>query len=125
MIWMIRLIGGAMLLQEAVGFGDVTLMAMIGAFLGWQAVIIVFFIAPCVGALFGIVQWMLIRQNVLPYGPFLCLGALLTVLFWAPVWDYASRYFEISWLVPSALGVCLPLLAGMLYGWRRLKNRFR
>jgi len=123
MIWMIRLIGGAALKQEAVGFGDVTLMAMIGAFLGWQAVIIVFFIAPFVGAVFGIVQWLLIRQNVLPYGPFLCLGALITMLFWAPLWNYASAIFEIPWLVPSAIAVCLPLLAGMLYGWRMLKIR--
>jgi prepilin signal peptidase PulO-like enzyme (type II secretory pathway) len=123
MIWMIRLIGGAALRQEAMGFGDVTLMAMIGAFFGWQAVIIVFFIAPFVGAVFGIVQWLLIRQNVLPYGPFLCLAALVTLLFWAPLWDYASQMFEIPWLVPSAIVVCLPLLAGLLFGWRWLKDR--
>ncbi|HEY2827652.1 MAG TPA: A24 family peptidase [Pirellulales bacterium] len=123
MIWMIRVIGGVALKQEAVGFGDVTLMAMIGAFLGWQAVIIVFFIAPFVGAVFGIVQWLLIRQNVLPYGPFLCLGALLTMLFWAPLWNYASAVFEIPWLVPTAIIVCLPLLAGLLYGWRLLKDK--
>jgi leader peptidase (prepilin peptidase) / N-methyltransferase len=123
MIWMIRFVGGATLRQEAVGFGDVTLMAMIGAFLGWQAVIIVFFIAPFIGAVFGIIQWLLIRQNVLPYGPFLCLGALITMLFWAPLWNYASAMFEIPWLVPSAIGICLPLLAGLLYSWRVLKVR--
>ena len=124
MIWLIRLIGGAALRQEAVGFGDVTLMAMIGAFLGWQAAIIVFFIAPCVGAVFGILQWLLIRENILPYGPFLCLGALVTMIFWSPLWTQASEMFEVPWLVPSAIVVCLPLLAGLLYGLRLLKIRF-
>ena len=36
LVWLVRLIGGAALGREAMGFGDVTLMAMIGAFLGWQ-----------------------------------------------------------------------------------------
>jgi leader peptidase (prepilin peptidase)/N-methyltransferase len=123
MIWMVRLVGSATLRQEVVGFGDVTLMAMIGAFLGWQAVVIVFFIAPIIGAVFGVAQWLTVRQNVLPYGPFLCLGALITVLFWSPIWDTASAYFEIGWLVPSAIAVCLPLLVGLLYGLRLLKIR--
>ena len=100
------------------------LMAMIGAFLGWQAAIIVFFIAPCVGAVFGILQWLLIRENILPYGPFLCLGGLITVIFWSPLWTQASEMFEVPWLVPSAIVVCLPLLAGLLYGLRLLKIRF-
>jgi leader peptidase (prepilin peptidase) / N-methyltransferase len=123
MIWMIRLIASGMLQQEAMGFGDVTLMAMIGAFVGWQAVMIVFFIAPFVGAVFGGMQWLLVRKNVLPYGPFLCLAALVVILFWAPLWDYASTLFEVPWLIPSAVIVCLPLLAAMLYGLRWLKGR--
>ena len=35
------------------GFGDVTLLAMIGAFVGWQGVIVVFFLAPFAGAVIG------------------------------------------------------------------------
>ena len=56
------------------GFGDVTLMAMIGAFMGWQPCMIVFFLSPFAGAVVGLVQWCLIRDNVIPYGPFLCLA---------------------------------------------------
>ena len=53
-IWTIRFIASVILKREAMGFGDVTLMAMIGAFLGWQAVIIVFFLSPFAGAVVGV-----------------------------------------------------------------------
>ena len=46
MIWIVRVIGAATLGREAMGFGDVTLMSMIGAFVGWQGSLIVFFLAP-------------------------------------------------------------------------------
>ena len=49
-VWAVRLIGTAALRREAMGFGDVTLMMMIGTFLGWQACLIAFFLAPFAGA---------------------------------------------------------------------------
>ncbi len=123
MIWIIRIIGGVVLKREAMGFGDVTLMAMIGVFYGWQPVILVFFLAPFAGALLGLLQVLLHRENVVPYGPFLCLAALVVLIFWAPIWNYAGQMFTIPWLVPSAIAVCLPLLALLLLGWKLLKDR--
>ena len=62
-VWLVRIIGERVMRRETMGFGDVILMAMIGSFLGWQATIIVFFVAPfcslvVIGAtlLFGLVQ---------------------------------------------------------------------
>ena len=69
------------------GFGDVTLMAMIGAFLGWQACLIVFFLAPLAGLVLGLVQLILRRGKHIPYGPFLCLAALATIVGWATIWN--------------------------------------
>ena len=48
-MWAVRLIGTAALRREAMGFGDVTLMMMIGTFLGWQACSDLFFLAPFAG----------------------------------------------------------------------------
>ena len=45
--------------REAMGFGDVTLMGMIGAFLGWQAAVLTFFLGPFLGL--GHAVWKLVR----------------------------------------------------------------
>jgi leader peptidase (prepilin peptidase)/N-methyltransferase len=67
--------------KESMGFGDVELLAMIGAFLGWQRVILTFFLAPFFGAVVGIINLMIKKEHTIPYGPFLSLGALIS-LFW-------------------------------------------
>ena len=65
-VWAVRLIGTAALRREAMGFGDVTLMMMVGTFLGWQACLIAFFLAPFAGLVIGIVQFISRRDDVIP-----------------------------------------------------------
>ncbi|MBM3254862.1 MAG: prepilin peptidase [Candidatus Omnitrophica bacterium] len=67
---------------SSMGGGDVKLMAMVGAFLGWEKAILVFFFAPFLGLLFGIANLLVKKEHVIPYGPFLSLAALLS-MFWA------------------------------------------
>jgi leader peptidase (prepilin peptidase)/N-methyltransferase len=67
---------------ESMGFGDVKLLAMIGAFLGWQKVILVFFLAPFFGAVVGLINLLVRKDHTLPYGPFLSLAAIFSI-FWA------------------------------------------
>lgn len=66
---------------HSMGGGDVKLLAMIGAFLGWQKVILTFFIAPFLGIIFGIINLLIKKDHTLPYGPFLSLAAILS-MFW-------------------------------------------
>lgn len=113
LVWAVRLIGVAVLRREAMGFGDVTLMAMIGAFLGWQAGVLVFFIAPVLALLFGLVQ-LVRREAAIPYGPFLCAAALALIVGWGWAWDSVRNVFELGWLVPAVLGGCMVLLAVLL-----------
>jgi len=67
---------------SSMGGGDVKLLAMIGAFLGWQKVLLTFFIAPFLGIIIGIINLLVKKDHTIPYGPFLSLGAILA-LFWA------------------------------------------
>lgn len=121
-VWAVRLIGSAALRREAMGFGDVTLMMMIGAFLGWQACMIAFFLAPFAGLFVGVAQFALRRDDVIPYGPFLCLGAAMVVVAWAPIWLWAQPLFAAGALIPLVLIVCLALLGVLLAIWRIIKT---
>lgn len=70
--------------REGMGGGDIKLLAMLGAFLGWQALPFVIFASAALGTVVGI--WAMIEQGrggktVIPYGPFLALAALLYLFF--------------------------------------------
>lgn len=67
--------------KEAMGGGDVKLMAMIGAFLGWKLVLLTLFFASVVGAVIGVVFKLVTGKEYIPFGPFLSLGALLALFF--------------------------------------------
>jgi prepilin signal peptidase PulO-like enzyme (type II secretory pathway) len=122
LVWAVRLIGTAALRREAMGFGDVTLMMMIGTFLGWQACIILFFLAPFAGLAIGLLQFVLRRDDVIPYGPFLCLAAAAVIVCWAPIWNWAQPLFALGFLVPAVLVVCLVMLGLMLAVWQMIKT---
>ena len=73
-----------MLKQEGMGGGDIKLIAMIGAFLGWKSVLLTIFMGALSGSLVGIFLILVKgkgRRFPIPFGPFLALGAL-TSLFW-------------------------------------------
>ena len=70
--------------QEGMGGGDVKMLAMIGAFLGWKLAIVTLVFSSIAGALIGLLV-LAIRKGglkyALPYGTFLALGALIASLF--------------------------------------------
>jgi leader peptidase (prepilin peptidase)/N-methyltransferase len=63
------------------GFGDVKLMAMVGAFLGWKLALVTYFIAPFYGVVVGLVLKFRMKQDIMAYGPYLSLGAFTALLF--------------------------------------------
>ena len=66
---------------ESMGGGDVKLLAMIGAFLGWRLAILTFFLAPFFGAIIGIINIIAKKQHTIPYGPFLSLAAFISLIW--------------------------------------------
>ncbi len=114
MIWVVRVVGRTMLGREAMGFGDVTLMAMIGSFLGWQACLLVFFLAPLAGLVIGGLQWLVRRDHEVPYGPFLCLAAAGVVVRWPALWPWLADLLALGWFVALVLAACVVLLIALL-----------
>ena len=112
------MVGSTVLQREAMGFGDVTLLAMIGTFVGWQASLAIFFIAPMFGLFLGVAQLVLRRDTEIPYGPFLCMATLAVILRWHALWEWLSPVFGIAWLVPVAVVFCMLLMAVLLGMWR-------
>jgi leader peptidase (prepilin peptidase)/N-methyltransferase len=69
--------------QEGMGGGDVKMLAMIGAFLGWKLVLVTLVLSSILGSLIGVVVIVVKRGGMkyaLPYGTFLALGALAASL---------------------------------------------
>jgi leader peptidase (prepilin peptidase)/N-methyltransferase len=68
--------------KEALGLGDADLMMMAGAFLGWQPVVIAFFVSIFPALFIGLFQLVYRRDHSLPFGPSLAVGVLATMLCW-------------------------------------------
>jgi len=127
-IWAVRIIASAAIGEEAMGLGDVTLMAMIGAFLGWQAALLTFVLAPFASILVAVGQMISKRENRLAFGPYLCLAAMVVLIGWDFIWNRAAAegVFAVGGAYLTILiFVCLGLMAIMLSGWRFLKNQFQ
>ncbi len=90
MVLLFALLGTVVFQREALGFGDVTLMAMVGSFLGWKVVVVAFFLAPFFGLLYGLPLLVLKDEHIMPYGPFLSLGAVLTMVFRESLCQYPT-----------------------------------
>ena len=81
MIYAMGMLGEFAFKKEAMGGGDVKLLAMIGSFLGWKLTILTFFIAPAFGAVVGIILKIKEGKETIPYGPYLSLATVVSIFF--------------------------------------------
>ncbi len=82
--YLIAVLSLAVLKKEGMGGGDIKLIAMIGAFLGWKGMLLTIFLAACSGSIIGILLILTQgrdRAEPIPFGPFLAVGAVVA-LFW-------------------------------------------
>ena len=125
-VWTIRIVGSAAMRREALGFGDVTLMAMIGAFIGWQGAVMSFFLAPIAAIAIVLVYFIITRNSEIPFGPYLCAGTLLTIFWWDGL---VNGWFlgNLAILGPFMLWLFIALtgiMGVMLFVWRILKESY-
>jgi leader peptidase (prepilin peptidase) / N-methyltransferase len=92
----VRLVGAWVFRQDAMGGGDPKLAAMIGAWLGWQLMLVSSFLACLAGSMIGIggiALGLIGRRQPIPFGPYLALGGAIAAF-------YGTRLLELyrGWL---------------------------
>jgi leader peptidase (prepilin peptidase)/N-methyltransferase len=74
--------------KEGMGGGDIKLLAMMGAIVGWQGVLFTIFIASLVGTMAGFAVMLQSRKGLklaVPFGPFLSIGSITYIFFGTPL----------------------------------------
>ena len=80
LLWVVGALGTRMFKEEAMGGGDIKMMAMVGAFVGWQGVLLTVFLGALLGTLVFVPLSFLGRKRLVPFGVFLSVGAATTWL---------------------------------------------
>ena len=92
--WAVRIVFTLVLGKEALGFGDIHIMAAAGAVVGGVLVIVGFFAAALLAVLGMVLLLAFKRSRAIPFGPWLALGILAMVLLHDPVLDYLGPAFR-------------------------------
>jgi len=82
--------------EEGLGMGDVKMLAMIGAFLGWKAVLVTLVLSSFSGAAIGMALIAAQRGNMklaLPFGTFLAVGAMAAMLIGEPLIAWYAGFY--------------------------------
>jgi leader peptidase (prepilin peptidase)/N-methyltransferase len=80
LLWLVAVLGEWMFKQEAMGGGDIKMMAMVGAFLGWQGTLLTIFLGALIGSLVFVPLSLAGHKKLVPFGIFLAIGAGATYL---------------------------------------------
>lgn len=94
-LYLMAEIGERVFKKEAMGGGDVKLLAAIGAFFGWKGVLFVLFAGSVAGSVAGLAVKRAFKKEAIPFGPYLALGTVLH-MFWGEAilsW-YATRMLQ-------------------------------
>jgi leader peptidase (prepilin peptidase) / N-methyltransferase len=83
--------------EEGMGMGDVKMLAMLGAFLGWPAVLLTLVLSSFAGAVAGILLMVFSRGTMryaLPFGTFLAMGAVIAMLSGDAILSWYMGFYE-------------------------------
>lgn len=88
LLWFLAWLSPYLFGKEGMGGGDIKLMAMIGAFLGWKPALLTILVGSLLGSVIGLAligTRVISRQEYIPFGPFLVCGALIALFFEQPL----------------------------------------
>ena len=80
LLWLVGMAGTWVFKEEAMGGGDVKMMAMVGSFVGWQGVLLTVFAGAALGSLIFI-PLSIKKKRLVPFGVFLAVGAVVAFVF--------------------------------------------
>ena len=83
LFYLAAVLGELLFKKESMGGGDIKLAMMLGAFLGWQKILLVFLLSAVLGAMAGGIALLFSKEvkktKMIPFGPFLALGSILAI----------------------------------------------
>ena len=91
-LWIVAFLGSKTFGKDAMGGGDIKMMAMIGAFLGWQGALLTVFLAAVCGTLVFLPLKLAGRDKLVPFGIFLALGAAVCWVAGPSLIEWYSRF---------------------------------
>jgi leader peptidase (prepilin peptidase) / N-methyltransferase len=94
LLWLVGVLGTMAFKQDAMGGGDVKMMAMVGAFLGWQGVLLTVFLGSLLGTLVFLPLHLMGNRRLVPFGIFLGLGALATYFVGPAIVAWYAGYLQ-------------------------------
>jgi len=94
LLWLVAVGGEWFFKQEAMGGGDIKMMAMIGAFLGWKGTLLTVFLGALAGSLVFVPLAIAGSKRLVPFGIFLALGAAATYLVGPGILEWYGAYLR-------------------------------
>ncbi|MFI5234278.1 MAG: prepilin peptidase [Gemmatimonadales bacterium] len=88
LLWLVAVAGKKVFKEDAMGGGDIKMMAMVGAFTGWTGVLLTIFLGSVLGVLIFVPPALFGKKKLVPFGVFLALGAAATYLFSSAILDW-------------------------------------
>ena len=95
-LWLVGVAGRWAFKEEAMGGGDIKMMAMVGSFVGWQGVLLTIFLGALAGTAIFLPLTLIGRKKLVPFGVFLAIGAAVTYVIGPAIIDWYRRYLGVA-----------------------------
>ena len=95
-LWVVGVAGRWAFKEEAMGGGDIKMMAMVGSFVGWQGVLLTIFLGALAGTAIFLPLTLIGKKKLVPFGVFLAIGAAVTFVVGPAIIDWYRRYLGVA-----------------------------